>query len=252
MFLDSKEKRLQENQYEYPYHYIPSIENDKLSQVKYWSWGFRYMGGIKVVVEEVLEKEFNSLIDIGCGDGRFLRDLNGVYDNKKMVGVDYSARAIDLARAMSPNVKYVCENILERDITDRFGMATLIEVLEHIPPEDIENFLDATCRLLAEQATLIATVPHVNKSVSDKHYQHFDRSKLQRLLEPRFEKLKFIYFDDIKSNLLKYFQSIVGGNGNHFVITNKYIMSLFWRMYKNNYLYTTKNRCGRIAVVATR
>jgi len=245
-----KEQRVQEDQYEYPYHYIPSMEEGGISQVRYWSWGFRYLGGLKLVMEEVAESGFKSLIDVGCGDGRFLAELNSSHPRKRLLGVDYSRRAIELAKVMSPNVEYECRNILDEDISEDFDVATLVEVLEHILPEELDSFLEATCRLLEEDAMLVATVPHVNKPVSDKHYQHFDRSKLEELLDPHFDHLRFIHFDDVKSTLLEYMQSWIGGDGNHFVVTNKRIMSLFWTVYKSRYLYTTEDRCGRIAVVA--
>ncbi len=60
----------QEEQYTYPYHHIPSWEANSFAQNQYWSWGFRYLGGLKVVMDALEGIDFKSIIDIGCGDGR--------------------------------------------------------------------------------------------------------------------------------------------------------------------------------------
>ena len=39
--LDEKQL-LQEGEYEYPYHYIPTWGSGGFSQTRFWSWGFRY------------------------------------------------------------------------------------------------------------------------------------------------------------------------------------------------------------------
>ncbi|WP_259252194.1 class I SAM-dependent methyltransferase [Salinibacter ruber] len=218
--------------------------------MRYWSWGFRYLGGLQVVFDQLESIDFDSLIDVGCGDGRFLHEMSDRYPGKEILGVDYSRRAIDLAEVMSPSVEFRCQNILDDGIDERFDVAVLIEVFEHIPPDDLDAFVDATARLLDSGSTLIATIPHTNKWVSDKHYQHFNQSKLQDLLAPHFTNTEFFHIDDISSTLLEYLQSLVGGDGEHFVVTDSRIMTVFWRLYRRHYLYTTRDRCGRIAVVA--
>lgn len=69
------EQQIQEDQYDYPYHYIPRVENGQFSQSQYWSWGMHYLGGIQLILEQIDSYSFDSLIDVGCGDGRFLREL---------------------------------------------------------------------------------------------------------------------------------------------------------------------------------
>ena len=91
------QQEIQEAEYGYPYHHIPQWTNGFFSQTHHWSWGFRYLGGMQVVMDLLEQEEFGSLVDIGCGDGRFLCEIARQYPNKHIAGVDYSERAIRLA-----------------------------------------------------------------------------------------------------------------------------------------------------------
>lgn len=111
--INDKKNIIQENQYEYPYHYIPSLKNGNFSHVQYWSWGLHYLGGLHIVLKQLENLSFNSLLDIGCGDGRFLRAAAEFYPNVKLLGVDRSERAICLAKAMNPEINYETFDIFQ-------------------------------------------------------------------------------------------------------------------------------------------
>lgn len=179
-----EEQQIQEQQYEYPYHYLPRIEGGQFTQTQYWSWGMHYLGGMRVVLDQLQEWSFESLVDIGCGDGRFLRELNESHPEVTSLGVDYSERSIAMANGMNPHLQYEARNILEEDLDREYDVATCIEVLEHIPPEECELFVEAITETLTNDGKLVLTVPHANKPVADKHYQHFDSALLSELLEP--------------------------------------------------------------------
>lgn len=243
------EQRIQEISYEFPYHYIPSWDNGTFTQVRYLYWGFYYFGGIKVVLDQLKTIKFNSLIDIGCGDGRLLREVSKVYTKKKLLGIDYSESAVSLARAMNPHINYEAINLIETNLTEQFDVATSVEVLEHIPPTQVDSFLKSVADSIHENGTLILTVPHTNKPVQSKHYQHFNSSQLFSLLEPYFQDLIFIPFG-VRSLLMAILLRIFGGEGKHFIITNSQLVTWFYRLYLNRYLYTDdESKCSRIAVV---
>ena len=54
----SEQFNLQEEEYEFPYHYIPTFKNGNFSQTIHWSWGFRYLGGIKIVMDCLKNEQF--------------------------------------------------------------------------------------------------------------------------------------------------------------------------------------------------
>lgn len=246
-------QHVQDEQYDYPYHYIPTLGDDTFSQVHYWSWGFRYMGGMKVVTNQLETRTFRSLIDIGCGDGRFLREVSRVYPTAELLGVDYSEKAVRLAKAMNPDLRYEVVNLIDEDLSTRFDVATMIEVLEHIPLEQVPAFCEAAVRILNDGGRLIITVPHENSRLLDKHYQHFTSQSLRNLLEAHFREITFIPFDGRSRFIMGILKHIIGGDGHHFVLTNRKVLSWFYRVYTNRYLYaSSEEECGRIAAVCTK
>lgn len=242
-------QQIQEQQYDYPYHYIPIANKSHFSQTQHWSWGFRYLGGLQVVIDQLNKVKFDSLVDIGCGDGRFLREVSGSYGRTGLLGIDYSARAINIAKALNPSIPYREINILKDELEKKFDVATAIEVMEHIPPNDLSDFVSAISDCITENGYFILTVPHQNKPVSKKHYQHFSSEKLRNILSPYFRDVHFIPFDS-KSIFLRIISKLIGGDGSNFVITNGALNNWFFKTYKEKYLYTNKESdCLRIAAI---
>jgi len=245
----NKTQSIQEEEYSFPYHYIPEISEEGFSQAKYWSWGYRYLGGLRVVIDQLNKISFNSLLDVGCGDGRFLRELNQLYPGNFFVGLDYSARAINLAKAFNPQLDYRCMNILEEKFVEKFDIVTAIEVLEHIPKNELDTFIDRIIASLKPNSTFILTVPHKNVPLTDKHFQHFTSDSLKELLSNKFSKISFIPFDP-NSRFFDNFVRITGSKGNYFIITYKKLLTYCFKLYINKYLYSNKeSRCKRICAV---
>ena len=247
--MDNKQD-LQEERYEFPYHYLPSIRNGNFSQHQYWSWGFRYLGRIQIVFDILQKLEFKSLIDIGCGDGRFLRDVNNLFKGKRLLGIDYSETAISIARQMNPDLCYKQTNIVSTSLNDRYDVATLLDVIEHIPLESLNPFMKSVSDLIRPGGQLIISVPHTNEKLFPKHHQHFNSAKLRTLLKNDFHMIRFIPFDHI-SLLLKLFIKLSGGSGKYFIITHAGMNNLLFRYYKMYCLYGKgEKRCMKIACIA--
>lgn len=240
----------QEFQYEFPYHYIPAIDRKGFSQVSSWSWGMRYLGGIEAVLTQLRHRKFKSLIDIGCGDGRFLREVANEFQKMVLCGVDYSERAIKLAQAMNPGIDYRCENITHNHLNERFDVATMVEVLEHIPPDDVGAFLNGVANHLNPKGVLILTVPHINKRLQEKHYQHFSVKSLTAALQGSFVVDKVIPFD-YTSRLTNRVIHLLGYTGNNYLITNKWIMNWAYKQVLRGCLEPqSEKRCGRLLAIA--
>jgi len=100
-----------------------------------------------------------------------------------------------------------------------------------------------------EGGRIILTVPHSNKVLESKHYQHFDSGMLRSVLSPYFSDLAFFPFD-ARSRVINGLLRLLGGKGKHFVITNRTLLSWFFRLYRSRYVYASdESGCGRIAVV---
>jgi len=109
----------------------------------------------------------NSVLDLGCGDGRVLRAVDDLFDVK--VGVDMSKVRLDYAIAHTPNAKFYHRELTEflKECDDKFDTIMMFEVLEHLV-NDLEIF-DLASRICNH--IIVATVP-LNMP-GDTHYRAF-------------------------------------------------------------------------------
>jgi SAM-dependent methyltransferase len=249
---DDRQTRAQEAQYAFPYHYLPALTGRKFSSTRHWDWGFRYLGGMELAIDLLRTEPFASLIDIGCGDGRFLREIASRFSGSRLLGVDASERAVRLAQALNPDLEYRSLDIVRDAVAERFAVATLIEVIEHIPPAELPAFLHAVIETLAEGGKLVLTVPHRNKPQIEKHYQHFTGSELRALLAPYLDDIRLFPFDPAARSapLMWLIERILGAKGKWFLFTNTRVLYLLYRLYIRRYLYASdESCCERIALV---
>jgi SAM-dependent methyltransferase len=252
---DDRQTRAQEGEYAFPYHYIPTLKGSKFSSTRHWDWGFRYLGGMQLALDQLADAKFAALIDIGCGDGRFLREVAAHYPAKRLLGVDASERAVRLANALNPDLEYRALDIVKDGVPEKFDAATLIEVIEHIPPAGLPEFIGVVAGVLSDGGRLVLTVPHRNKALIEKHYQHFTGAQLEALLAPHFSDIHLIPFDvpAKRAPAMWLIERLLGAKGKWFLLTNARLLYLFYRLYLKRYLYAgSETRCERIAVVGTK
>ncbi|AFZ45123.1 Methyltransferase type 12 [Halothece sp. PCC 7418] len=246
----TQQQQVQETQYSIPYHYIPSLDDNGFSQTLFWSWGMQYLAGLELVISELKQLQFSSLLDVGCGDGRFLKEVVATFPDKEVLGIDYSQTAIALAKALNPTINYQCINITSGHLDGNFEVATMVEVLEHIPIDQVPDFLVGVSRQLTKNGKLILTVPHVNKRLQNKHYQHFSSSNLKETLSSQFEVEKIMPFDRI-SRPVGWLLKLLGYKSNHYLITNKTINNAIYKQVLRNCLEAQPEKmCGRLLAIA--
>jgi SAM-dependent methyltransferase len=90
--MDQKQLK-QEHQYGFPYHHISSFENGHFSQTRNRPRGYKYIAYLEVVFDFIKDKDFTSLLDIGCGDGKFLYEARKKFPDVALAGNDYSEYA---------------------------------------------------------------------------------------------------------------------------------------------------------------
>src|SRR5262245_35693420 len=240
---------VQEGEYAFPYHYLPRVERGSFLWWPYWSWGYRYLAGIEVVLEVMQGLPLTSLVDVGCGDGRFLREVAHRYPGARLLGVDYSESAVRLARAFNPQVTYQALDITRAESIGTFDVVTLIEVLEHIPPSGVAAFVSALRGLMHQDSVLVVTVPHTNEALIAKHHQHFDSVSLQRAFQDGFV-LESMFFFDMHSTIVKLWERLLFNK--YFVVRHQGLLDFMYRRYLDEYLHCREGECLRMGALLRR
>lgn len=244
--MDDIQQR-QEDQYTFPYHYIPRW-GERFTQTRTMRWGYEYASYIEFVIDLLVEHyKPRRLLDVGCGDGRFIYEAKKHLRSTSFSGVDYSNQAINFARAFNPDVSFFAEDITDLSLDiGLYDSVVLIETLEHIPPAEIPKFLEAVMNLLEKDGILIITVPSTNVPLSKKHYQHFDKSKLENVLPKNASVIKwqFLNKEGLQSEIIKWILS-----NRIFAITSTKISTWIYRYYTKYLLRVQPHNCRIILLV---
>lgn len=173
----------QESLYSVPYHHLAHESGKGEWRVgSFFNWGYVQLALLELVKEKVKLYRPRRVLDFGCGDGRLLKELlcAGI---PEAVGVDISERALAFARAFTYDYKTVKYYPSLRQIGESerpFDLIVAMEVLEHIPPEQLGITLKQLVELLRLDGILIVSVPTENIRLDNRHFQHFTIEKLEK------------------------------------------------------------------------
>ena len=193
----------QDEQYAFPYHYVPQMDGDRASLNRSLRWGLEYLCYQHHVMELVSSVSPSSVLDVGCGDGFFLNRISS--PDLERLGIDFSPRAIGLANALkSDGARFIVGNVT--DIVETFDVVLAIEVLEHIPDNQIEKFLKSTYARVAPGGYLIISVPSKVQTLHPKHYRHYDeallRDQLSVIEKYQIENIDFVYKHSVIADIV--------------------------------------------------
>ncbi len=148
---------------------------------------------LKIVLRELIRTGAETVVDMGCGEGKLLSLLLKEKQFDRIVGVDVSYRSLILAKQrlkwddMSPRQKEKIE-LIQGALTYRdsrlknFDAAAVIEVIEHLDPERLKSF-ERTLFEFARPAHVVITTPNSEYNV---RYNNIGENQL-RHEDHRFE-----------------------------------------------------------------
>jgi SAM-dependent methyltransferase len=150
----------------------------------------RHLAAYQYAIELVRGKR---VLDAGCGEGFCTRRLAEAA--AEVVGVDYSAEAIETSRRSwsAPNLSFRVEDLSRPPAGDeRYDVILNFQVLEHI--EDEHAFLAGLRDRLAPGGVLMLTTPNVLQSFSENpcHLREYSPDELRRLLESVFGSVELL------------------------------------------------------------
>jgi SAM-dependent methyltransferase len=169
----SLQQVLQDSQYTFPYHFIPQSNDYGWGVSRHLWWGYEYLAVLETVTSLAVQHAPTNVLDFGCGDGRLISELCKTITGD-IAGVDVSERALSMAQAIIGNSDRVRFFKTLDDAKDgQFDVVIAMEVLEHIPPDQLQCVCDGISRVLKRKGCLILSVPTKNIPLNRKHYRHF-------------------------------------------------------------------------------
>ncbi|MFW2605348.1 class I SAM-dependent methyltransferase [Aliarcobacter butzleri] len=239
-------QKSQDTEYDLPYHHISKFRG-KFSQTFNDTWGINYVSTIEFLLHKLEDENFSSIVDIGCGDGRLTLELYREFRNQsKILGIDYSEKAIRQARAVVNADIFKCVDITTEKLQEKFDLGLLIEVFEHVNPIYEEEFVCGIKNLLNQNAILYVTIPHENKPIEYKHYRHFSKSTILKSFEKYFEPIEIIPFEKISKR-----KKIIDWclTNKYFILNHDKFKNFIYKYYKQNLFYVMDEQsCQRLFI----
>jgi 3' terminal RNA ribose 2'-O-methyltransferase Hen1 len=128
---------------------------------------------LEAVTTVLRETGATRVLDLGCGEGKLIRHLMEVSQFREIVGVDLSARALEIAvrrlKLDQPPAKsrvtllYGALTYRDRRLSG-FDAAAVVEVIEHLDPSRLASFERALFEF-ARPATVVVTTPNADYNV---------------------------------------------------------------------------------------
>ena len=122
------------------------------------------------------------MLDIGCGNGRFLKAFGTSYPNWTLVGTEFNEKYASIVESL-PRVERLYTGALS-EVPGKFDFISLIHVLEHI--EEPQRFLEIVREMLAPNGILFVELPSYENNpfellIAD-HATHFSLDTACELL----------------------------------------------------------------------
>lgn len=130
---------------------------------------------------------FESLVDVGCGNGELLRLIDARFPGKQLAGVDLSPAVVAQNARALPHMRFSACNIENEAIPLVDGPVDVIvcsEVIEHLDHQEIA--LRAIAGALKPGGHAIITCPSGKVFATEKHFGHVRHPRpadLRRLAE---------------------------------------------------------------------
>ena len=250
--METPQSKLQDDEYCFPYHYVTQFREGRFTQHFVDTWGINYAITLSFLLERLNQLAPSSIVDIGCGDGRLTREISFFPFVNSLLGIDYSERAINLASAMNPdraNLQFCALDINSSRDHLKYDAVLLIEVFEHIPLDMAANFIRSVHSYLKPGGKLLLTVPHVNKPVEYKHYQHFSTTSLAPYFFGLFNIDNFVPFE--KSGRIRDALNWLLCN-RYFVLNSRRLQASIFEFHRK-YLFhcADESNCQRLYLEAT-
>ena len=128
----------------------------------------------EIFIKNVEKYKPSSIIDIGCGYGRYLKVLNEKFPKLKLVGVDISLNQLNMARDYCKNNSSISFFEIDGKVLpfedNSFDMAITYGCLSAVKFGHIKNFLKEIQRVTKQYGVFLEYYNPTNQSTPTKYY----------------------------------------------------------------------------------
>lgn len=197
-----------------------------------------------------------SMLEIGCGNGVFLKEFSKYFPNWKMLGSELTEKNKNIINKIQ-NANFYCGDL--NNIQGKFDLIVLIHSLEHI--SNPIKILTQVKKLLNENGKIFIQVPNLFKSPFDlvifDHCTHFYLDNIKNIMEHLNFSEILIEEDYIKKEIsLLYKKNIINNKTKNVLkniefkkiekVKNYLISNTTWlKSLIDNFYHSSKNKkCG--------
>lgn len=142
----------------------PAVQREQRLEEKI-SLNQRRMETVSTLIKE---SDATSVVDLGCGEGRLLRELMAIKQLDRIVGLDVSMRSLEIAKERLkyerlPPKQQARLTLMHGALTYRdsrlsgFDAATVVEVIEHLDPPRLSSFERVLFQAAAPRLVIVTT-----------------------------------------------------------------------------------------------
>jgi len=204
---------------DYRFYYPFNLEGDDkfYKDLQKYSW---YYMDWKWEYQKVFDliKQGDKVLEIGCGDGSFIKRLKD--SGIDVFGLELSVEAVKKCEAKGLRVFKEIIQEYAKNNKEKYDIVCSFQVMEHIA--DIGNAIEASIDVLKNGGKLIISVPNNESFIrKDKnnllnmppHHMGLWNEKSLKSLEKIFKlQLENLYFEPLQSYHYRYYYEIVIGN----------------------------------------
>jgi 2-polyprenyl-3-methyl-5-hydroxy-6-metoxy-1,4-benzoquinol methylase len=167
--------------------YYEDAESSSPGQLDYWQKMAAPRARVGRTLGVLQDRAPGSVLDIGCGGGQLLREIQARLPGIRAAGCDLAVDRIEANRRLMPNLTWFSGDVQDPAVlgavTAPFDALVALELVEHLddPAAFLRNALPAVSKegfifLSTQSGPVRATEQHVG------HVQHFSSAQMETLL----------------------------------------------------------------------
>jgi trans-aconitate methyltransferase len=132
------------------------------------------------VLDLLAAEPFDSLLDVGCGNGLLLSQIDARFPGKRLAGSDLSGVALERNRARFPHMAFSLTDLATGELPGGFDVVLCSEVVEHV--DDPQGCMDRLARACRPGGRVVVTCPTGPMYPTERHFGHVYHPTEQELV----------------------------------------------------------------------